>query len=69
MKDYLIGRLNNFEKHYKDLTSEIEKNHVIKMIIINQIHNLKEYFKDGEIDKYVYNEILAKITYKLKNTN
>jgi NhaP-type Na+/H+ or K+/H+ antiporter len=67
LREYLIERIQNFEGDYQHITSEIENKHAIKMIIINQINNLKEYFKDGEIDKHIYDEILAKITYKLKN--
>ena len=37
------------------------------MLIINQINNLKEIYKDGEIDKVIYQEILSKIVYKYKN--
>ena len=55
------------KENYKDLTSEIENNHAIKMIIINQINNLKEIYKDGEIHKSIYQEILSKIMYKYKN--
>ena len=42
LKNYLINILLFFEDNYKDLMAEIENNHAIKMIIINQISNLKE---------------------------
>lgn len=67
LKNYFIENLRFFEDSYKDLTSEIENNHAIKMIIINQISNLKEIYKDGEINKSIYQEILSKIMYKYKN--
>ena len=67
LKNYLINILLFFEDNYKDLTAEIENNHAIKMIIINQISNLKEIYKDGEIDKSIYDEILGKIMFKYKN--
>ena len=63
----MINILIFFEENYKDLTAEIENNHAIKMIIINQISNLKEIYKDGEINKSIYQEILSKIMYKYKN--
>ena len=67
LKNYLINILLFFEDNYKDLTAEIENNHAIKMIVINQISNLKEIYKDGEIDKSIYDEILGKIMFKYKN--
>ena len=67
LKNKLINILIFFEENYKDLTAEIENNHAIKMIIINQISNLKEIYKDGEINKSIYQEILSKIMYKYKN--
>lgn len=69
LRDALILNIRHFENYYKDLTSEIENNHAIKMIIKNQISNLKEIYKDGEIDKIIYQEILSKIIYKYKNIN
>ena len=69
LRDGLIQSIKHFEENYKDLTYEVENNHATKMLMINQINNLKEIYKDGEIDKVIYEEILSMIIFKYKNIN
>ena len=58
----IMNLINFYHNKYYDKNQK-----ALKMIIINQISNLKEIYKDGEINKSIYQEILSKIMYKYKN--
>lgn len=58
----IMNLINFYQNKYYDKNQK-----ALKMIIINQISNLKEIYKDSEINESIYQEILGKIMYKYKN--
>lgn len=62
---YCLNFLRKIETDYPEITKRIETRQTIHYILKNQAIYLKKLFKNGEINYYIYNQIMTEIDERL----